>query len=102
MKKERVKFIKDVTVKKGPPHYMWVNYTFRKNIAYEISNRELYDCAYEGGLRLCYGFELWDDEGLIGTYQMLKSEWDENVKMLSLEVKPEERMDTLMLGKTQR
>ena len=98
MKKERVKFIKDVPVEKGPTHYMWHNHTFRKNLAYEISNRELYDVGYKGGLRLAYRFELWDDEGLIGTYQMLKSVWDENVKMLSLEVKPEERMDVVVLG----
>ena len=98
MKKERVEFIQDVQVQKGRALYMWHNHTFLKNLAYEISNRELYDVGYEGGLRLAYRFELWDDEGLIDTYQMLKSVWDENVKMLSLDVKPEERMDVVVFG----
>jgi len=94
MKKERVKFIKEIPGIIEYKDMPYVNYTksmhFCPDVAYEITDRKQIGNHYH--------FELWDEHGYIASYTVGKADWDENVKMLALKVKPEERRGVVMLG----
>jgi hypothetical protein len=81
MTKERIQFQKEVPGTREYKDMPYVNYTksmhFRTGLFYEITDRKQIGNHYH--------FELWDEHGYIASYTVGKADWDENVKMLSLE-----------------
>jgi len=79
--KERVEFVREIPVEKQ--HLLgghWEDYSFLRDLAYEITNRKVF--IPPNGYCPRYQFELWDDDGYIGAYRIKQEVWDESVRML--------------------
>jgi len=82
-RKERVEFVRDIPVEKQHPvggH--WHDWAFVQDCPYEISNRQ--SNFYMDGSDPRYQFELWDNEGYIGSYRIKIKVWNESVRMLEI------------------
>jgi len=79
---ERVEFVRDIPVYKlHPVSGQWHDHSFPKNLAYEIVNRQTFMID---DFRSYFQFELWDNEGYIGSYRIKIEVWNESVKMLEI------------------